>query len=660
MAFLSSAFQRNRQFLLGEEEERPPTGGLDPLEPEFDLSGDTRTPEYDLSGDIRTPGGTPQTQRRAPTGAPSIQAFGSRRRQTIAPSTPTTPPSPSTTTPPATAPSTGPAELKAAPTLPSFQRTGSLSERLFSPLTEGAAGGQESLSSAASLFKQEAGPSRTYESTGAQETLSDAYKTGSQPSMESARDYLAARYEGPQGLDQNTVAGLQKLTDDLQTRQRALSTGGGLQTLIGQSVAGLTPGEAAFEAKRRLPESRVTARDMGFQQVSPLVGRLLQERQAAQDFADQRTAEEAGIADRSRGFLESERGGISGAIQALMDERAAQQAAAEQAYADILAATSEGRLDAIRGASQYLTQPGVPEGEFDVSNDIRLPPGTFDVSDDVRLPPGTTSGSALAESFFTPAMQDKADADALFQKIMNDPRFASISEYDPLELGVTNRAKQFYDIEDEEGNIQDIRSVVEDKAVRQLLYDRQAELEAAFDPHRGARRPFSRTPAEAEGTEDYSTIRPLYFGDEEGFQPLDPVEYLGFDPGLKPSRENTSSEVQRTQFNRINDLLDELDRIAEGGEVFRAAKIWADANRYVEDESAALEGRKEELTDSAKEWAGQVKKLRRKLRKAKRKKNYGQIGSVIGTIVGTYTPLSAVGGSYWGGIAGKEIGESLA
>ena len=608
MAYLGSTpstFQRNRNWLMNGEEE---------------------TPEFDLSNDIRIPGGEPEVQRRSiTTNVPQEPRVEDTSQ--VQPQVQDT------------------VEYKPPAPLPSYQRTGSLTERLFSPIKEGASSGQESLTSAAQMFSQEAGPSRTYESTGVEGTLRDAYQEGRAPEMEEARSFLGARYEGPQGLDQGAVTGLQKLTQDLQTRQRALSTGGGLQTLIGQSVAGLTPGQARFEAQRRLPEARVQARDLGFQEVAPLVSRLLQERRDAEAFADQRAAEEADIAERSRGFLTGERGGISDAIQALMDDRAAQQAEAEQSYADILAATPDGRLDVIRDASPYL-----------VSTPRELPPGEFDVSDDIRLPPET--GSALAESFFTPAMQDKAAAEALFNEIMSAPRYASIDEYDPLKLGVTNRAKQFYNIADEEGNIQDIRQVVGDKAVRQLLYDRQAELEAAFDPHRGARRPFSRTPGEDVG-EDFSTIRPLYFGDEE-FQPLDPVEYLGFDPGLRPSRENTSTEVQRDQFNRINDLLDEMDRIAESGETFRAAQIFADANKYVEDEAASLEGRKEELTDSAKEWAGQVKKLRKKYRKKKREAEYARIGAVIGTIVGTYTPLSAVGGGLWGGPAGAAIGKELA
>lgn len=609
MAYLGSQlsdFTRNRNRLLTGEEE-PRTGGATPLEPEYDLSNDVAFPQVNRQRVAQPRVPSPFGSRRAPT-------LGRPAQTPTQPQAPLTPSSSqttqtTTTSPPGTQPgqdqTPGPAppaapKLKTLPAWSSFQKSGSLASRLFDPISKGATGGQETLSSAADLFKHEAGPSRTYESTGAEGTLSEAYKTGSEDAMGKAREYLAAEYTGPQGLDPNTVAGLQKLTEDLKAREKALQTGGGLSTLIGQSVSGLTPGEALFEAKRELPGAKVKARDLGFEQVNPLVARLLEESRGAEAFAKQRTGEEADIAEKSKGFLTGERTTISDAIDALIADRLAGQQAGEEAFAGIMGAEGQDAwLKAIRDAAPWLVSPPGEDGGAGLS------------------------GAALAEQFFTPGMAKSKEAEAAFQAIMNDPRFAGISQYDPLELGVSGRGKQVYDLGGE-----DIRKVVEDPALRKLLYDRQQELEAAFDPLRGQARPFSRTPG---GGGELAAFKPLYGGD--GFQAADPREHFSFDPGIRPSRGNSSTEEQRDQFNRINDLLGELDRISET-DPFRAASIFADADKYLADEEKALEEHKGELTENAKDWVQKVKKLRKSYRKKAREEAYGKIAGVIGGAIG--------------------------
>jgi hypothetical protein len=631
MAYLGlSNFEKNRRFLDGDDDARPETGGPTPLDEGYDLSADYRSP-----GQARRRLGSPHvpdpfSSRRAPTLGRGSVATPTQSPLSAPPTlTPTTESQPTTQAP--TQPAAGTAGPQPAPTLASYTRQGSLGERLFSPITTGAQAGQQSLTQAGDLFRREAGPSRTYEGIGAEGTLRDAYTTGRAEPMEAARGLVGARYEGPGGLDQGTVSGLQRLTDDLRTRQRALGQFGGLETLIGQSVPGLTAGEARFEARRELPGARVQARDLGFQQINPLMQRLADERAGAEAFATQRAGEEADIADRSRGFLTGERGGISAAIENLMAERAAQQAAAQSAYGGIQGAPdAASRLSALEGASPFL----------------RL--GT-------AAAPADLTGAAVAERFNTPGMQQKAEADRLWEEIMGRPEYAGISSYDPLELGVSGRGKAFYDLQGE-----DVRGVVDDPATRRLLYDRQQELEKSFDPMRGQSRVFSRTPSEGG---ELANVRPLYHGD--AFEAQDPSKYLGFDPGIRPSRQNSSSGVQKEQFNRINDLLGEMDRIAEGGDPFRAASIFADADKYIADEEAALEARGEELTAAGKEWAGSVKKLRKAYRKAKREKEYAKIGSVIGGVVGGVLgvpggPLGIAGGASTGSSIGGGLGRSVA
>jgi hypothetical protein len=450
-----------------------------------------------------------------------------------------------------------------------------LQQRLFEPLKTGSEQGQQNLGEAASFFQQEAGPSRTYEGIGAQNTLAQAFQGGQAGDIDKARQLVGAQYTGPQGLDQNTVAGLQNLVGQLQARQNALGTGGGLQTLIQQSVAGLTPGEAKFEAQRRLPEAKLQARDLGYQTVTPLASRLQAEKQKAEQFAQQRAQEEADIASRSKGFLTGERGKIEGDLAQKIAAAQAQQEQEAQQYQDVLGADEAGRLEALRAAN--------PE---------------------------------LAAQFDTENRRKDLEAEQKYQQILNDPRFASVAQYDPLGLTITKRGKQFYSSDG-----QDLRKVVPDKATRALLYERQQELEKLFDP--GTARPFSKT----AGAGEYASYKPLYGG--EGFQALDPVNYLGFDPGTRPSRENLSSEEQRTHFNNIQSILDKLDTIGKA-EPFRAAQILGQVDNYLEDEEATLKAKGDELSASQKKWYGQVKKARKKAKKSKTT----EWGKVAGVIVG--------------------------
>jgi hypothetical protein len=541
MAYLpQSNFQRRQNYLT----KGSPLGG----ETSFSMEGDTRPPP------------SPTYQQGVAVGAGEAPIQKAPQQQQ-------TPKPPLQEAQPLKAP-------EAIQQPPSFQKTGTLQQRLFQPLQTGSERGQESLGEAASFFEQEAGPSRTYEGIGAENLLKQAYTGGAAGDIERARGLIGAQYGGPQGLDQGTVAGLQNLLGQLQTRREALGTGGGLQTLIGQSVAGLTPGEARFEAKRLLPETKEQARDIGFQTVAPLSTRLMEERRGAQEFAQQRAQEEADIAKRSRGFLTGARGTIESDLQQRIAEAQAQQEREAQEYQDVLGADEGGRLAALRAAN--------PE---------------------------------LASQFDTEARRKDIEADRRFQQLMSDPKYAAVAQYDPLGLTITKRGKQFYAADGT-----DLRRVVPDKKTRGLLVERQQELEKLFDP--GTIRPFTKRAAPGE----FSTYSPLYGG--EGFKALDPVDYLGFDPGTRPSRENLSSEEQREHFNNIQNIFENLDRIGEV-EPFKAAEIFGQVDNYLEDEAKALEDKKGELSKANKEWLTQVNKARKKARKAKAKEAYGKIASVI-------------------------------
>jgi hypothetical protein len=562
MAYLpQSTFQRRQSHL----QNGTSLGG-----PSYDMTGDTRV------GEESPPEVMPTSQPLQPAATPA----------------PAAQPAPQTQQAPASPLLEAPDPIQQQP---SFKQTGTLQERLFQPLQTGAEQGITSLGEAADFFSQEAGTSRSYEGIGAQDTLNRAFTGGAAGDVEAAQGLVGAQYGGPQGLDQGTVSGLQNLLGQMQNRQEALGTGGGLQTLIQQSVGGLTPGQARYEAERRLGDSKVQARDAGFEQTAPLQAQLAQERQEAQDFAKQRTGEEADIAAQSKEFLTGERGKIEGDLASQIQAAQAQQTAESQKYQDVLGADEAGRMDALRAAN--------PE---------------------------------LASGFNTEHRQKDIEADRLKQQILDDPKYASIKGIDPLGLTITKRGKQFYSSDG-----QDLRATVPDKATRALLYERQQEMEKEFDV--GTNRAFSKT----AGPGEFSTYNPLY-GDQ-GFDAADPAQYLGFDPGTRPSRENLSSAEQKSHFNNIQSIMGNLDNIGES-DPFRAAQMFAEIDKYLEDENAAFEAKGENLSAANKTAYSEIKKARKAAKKAKREKTYGQIGAVIGGVL--------LGG---GGIQiGQQIGEGAA
>lgn len=483
-----------------------------------------------------------------------------------------------------------------ASTQPVFKTTGSLYQRLQNPITSGSQQAQQNLQQASDVFKQMAGPSRTYGGIGGEQTVRQAIETGQ--GMEDARALANAQYGGPMGLDPTELSRLQGVYEDISTRTGALGTGGGLASMIKGSAPGLTQGEALFEAKRRLPEMEEVSRNLMYEQVNPLRQQLQQQSTAAQEFAEQRALEEDLIRESARGQLTGRKDVIDENLAQVVANARAQQEAAQAAYANILGAESPERLAAIQAASPYL-RGGTTED------------------------PGQLMGTDVAEAFRTPGRTIPAEAQAEMQRILNDPRYAAIKDVDPLELGITKRGKSFYDVGDE-----DVRRAVPDKAKRALLYERQKELENQFDV--GGQ---------------YGAFSPLYHG--EAFQAPDVTRYLGFDPGTSPTRENLATGQQKEIYNRITDLLGSLDKMGES-QPFRAAQIFAQADKYIADEEAALEAQGENLTKNQLAWKGQVKKARKAYKKAKRGKEYGQIGAAIGGVV--------LGDPY----LGARIGEGLA
>ena len=211
--------------------------------------------------------------------------------------------------------------------------------------------------------------------------------------------------------------------------------------------------------------------------------------------------------------------------------------------------------------------------------------------------------------------------------IMNKAEYSELRDVPIGEIGTDKKGRQTYLIIGK-----DFRDVLGKTLKAVAFKKRQAELEEKFSSARGYYfASGQRISGERGGEVPMSAqISPMYFGEDINMPQI--KEFLDFDAGMRPSRGNVSTEEQRTQHGRIQDILGNLDKIAESSTPFRAAVIMASVDEYLEAEEQALAGQ-EGLSGQAKVWLYQVKGERKKIRKAKRKKEYGQIGAVIGSVL---------------------------
>jgi hypothetical protein len=549
------------------------------------LTGLGGPPAVDIAEDFGAPGG----------GAAAVSAPATGGQAAPPATTDWTPPPPATTVaaPPPPPPAT---ETYTPPTLnygdPGQAGGGGLYGQLVDPVVGAAQAGSADVMSFADQFRSAAGPSRTYDDIGAEATLSGAVEGAP---LGPAFDLVGAQYEGPAGLDPTGVGGLGFLQGQLETREQALGTGAGLTTAIGQTVQTLTPGETRFEAEAMFDPAYRAALATDLAPIGQFAGELATETQAAKEFAESRAAQEADIAAKSTEYLTGRGEGITGDIQAQIDEITAQQLGASQAFTGALGSEDPAAMvEALRKA-----QEGGFTGDVDV-----------------------------AGGFETEAFKAGQGAEANTAAIIGDPKYAALKDVPQGQLGIDSKGRQTYMIPDENGDLKDFRTVLGkgDEAV--LFKERQAALEEAFGSQRGVSFPGGRTSGDYFGDPTGQQLtNPLYFGEE--FQGPEIASYLGFEPGFRPSRENVSSEQQRDQYNRIQELIGNLDRMSEDKEnPWKFAMITANLDGYLEDEIAALEAQGDTLSKEGKEWFAMVRAARKAARKKKAWKKYKAYGKI--------------------------------
>ena len=588
MAYTESAYARNRRYLNGDDAALPSIG---------ENPGQRSYSTGEIQ--IGTPAGNNAAEPEAtqPTTTTSLQPE---------------------------APSTGETKKpfgSAAPSL--IQRHGSLNERLFDPISQGVSDYEADLSGLRDTFRDEAGSERSFDSVGGEEILGRAIGGGP---TEEARDLVGAGYSGPVGLSSESVAEAQARGRELQSRDEALQSGGGLVSLLSSSVPGLTAGQARFEAQRLLDDPGFRSqRDESRRATSGLGGQIETATREAADYADTRAAQEQSIADQSRDYLQQQRANI----YTDLDQEAARRNAENERLRDIyLQIQQEG---AVSPQHHYLFGRG-----------------------------GTQQNMRSGFSSPIPSEEERLSSEMyrFINQTMNAPRYSSISDL-PMgeQIGISSHGRERY--EGEDGRLLKKQLKEEygiDNSQWRLWKARQAELDAQLRAAPTGGKQGREAEEAAEAGEPLGRFAAVSDHGDQGLDPFegpDITDYIDFKEGVLASRENVATETQRDRIASINDLLDSADSLAEAGNPWQAAKISTAVDKYLEAEETALEQRSGEESKQAEQW-------RRTLKKARRRYRNSQSGWAFENIIDNWGPAAAgfaLGGvpGFIGGMAAGEL-----
>lgn len=472
-----------------------------------------------------------------------------------------------------------------------------LTERLTGPIFSQVEETGAGLRDVEADFRRLAGPERTYDAIGAEETLRGAVYDPSEANARQARELLQAQYTGPQRLD---TAPLESDLEEARARASGLS-GRSLISSVQQSEPGLTSGEARFDARALTQDPRFTGqRQAARSAVDELYEQLAEADRQAEEYAAERLAQERDIAIRARGYLTGERRGISEDLEEQVAAAEAQNRAVEQAYEQFRESPS---LAALQNMSPEFL-------DFDPA------------------------------ALHTEAQKAAREAAEEWSRALQSPEYADIRDVPLGHLRISSHGHEQFSL-DPTGrtNVGEYDRQTYEKARRRF-----EALEQQFGPGSYAKR---RRQVEGE----HAPFLPMYHGQGvEPFQALPRADYVSLVPGLSPARENVATEDQRAAFNRINDLLGEAERLAEA-EPFRAAAIAADVDRYLADEERALEERRGKISKNRAEWERLVRKARRRYKKSKKGGLFGAVGGIVGAVLSGGNPL--------GGLIGSQAGRVL-
>lgn len=476
--------------------------------------------------------------------------------------------------------------------------------QIFAPVTGGIESGYQQLGGAVGGFREAAGDLRTLEDLGGEEALLRAAETGDPEAMAAARAAIGADYTGPAGLDPETLAALQREFQDIAPYAKNLSSVAGVQALLEEARPGLSSGARRTEAQRLLesPEFRELTRTLG-RDIGALGGTTERERIAAEDFAREREASEAEIARLARQTLEGRRGTIDEDLERRITEANAREQAAAEAYDYFTKTGDASRLQAL---------------------DLGFDPSMFE-----------TELTALDR-----------EAQTAREAIVNDPRYEKIKDIPLMTLGITSHGSRRYEWDPEwwEANKDALLAEYGKKGVgklKALARARQKELkEGGFDIGGRGREAGKYAGAENIYGEDL-------FDPQEGWK-----SYVGYDPGNVATRSNIASEAQRGEYNRIQDLLGQVDTLRDT-DPYEAARIESDLEGWATAQREQYEAAREQLEALGYEFDTAAKQQRKSYKKAKKKETAGYVGLGVGAVLGTL-----IGNPVLGAAVGQQIGAS--
>lgn len=485
-------------------------------------------------------------------------------------------------------------------------------------------GGQDLLTQ----YQQAAGPSRTYESTGAANILGETMDAGTmyggatQQQIEQSQGFTGANYEGPMDLEQGAYQSLLGETRDARRAGSEALTGRGQIADIRSRNLGIGYGIARDEAYKRLKDPVLTGQSYeDLSMVGDASRNLESRRQEAESIGKERTAQEADIREQSRALVEGDQKLIADDIQDQM-----------RAFDEVEAAD--------RAAYLALREGGTSNVEAEVLDKFNMPEQTL--------------GNRLVE-----------EAHAEISKLRD--KYDAIKDIPLMTVGQTHRGRNrkhvvidgqkvdvFYDLEGVVG-----------PEIKNMVEERQLELEELFgafegnkqtpghkswgtgtgykseggfrpDEERGS--PYRAVGDLFKGTPDKNNSVSLYgtggltmeeFADSI-YKPMsvtDPA-YMSWDPGVQATRGNVASDDQARRYNTIEEMLSQ-----SGNEIIRDKTLSPQGGTVKFDREGLEAKEKSELTRmlDAKEKMEDARQASRGARRKGRKEEL-ESGDLFGSL----------------------------
>lgn len=466
-----------------------------------------------------------------------------------------------------------------------------LGPSVLSPVQKELGTQQEALLQGLSEFRQAAGPlgERTYEKLGAEQTLQSALDPNAPEAqvaerIKAAQALTGAQYAGPTELTPELTGQVLGGIQGQQGKLAGYRTGADVLGAIQQAAPTLTPGEIAFEA-RALGADPSFIKQIQEQQTQAIKARSQAESDiaSAKELGAARTKEEETLAEKSKQFLGTREQSIEGQLQQRIDEINRLNELAAQQYANVQGITNP--IEQYGAASELM------------GLDPRI------------LGENLQSGNEL---MFAPKLREQMlAADAARQEIM--AKYPSIAEIDPLSMGFTHRGHRYFTGPGEELMGDSLKNALSRGEITldeyKQLDARQRELEQLFST-------YNKLP---QGSGQYQFFNPAYFGDVGKFELPGLIDvnvpYLTLQEATQPSRAGVVTGEERTTLNRINEILGEVDRMAEVNPS-EASKILFNAEQHAKDLVSAINQRKEAIESQQEVFQQQQKKTRKKAKKA--------------------------------------------